>query len=241
MSNEKPFLSVVIPAYNEQKRIGKTLGVIHQYLSQQTYSYEVLIIDDGSADQTTKIVEQANFPNTSVLRYEENRGKGFAVNYGMEHATGQYLLMCDADNATPFDQLERLLEYVPEYKVVIGSRYFKNSRANENRTIIRVMVAKITNALVRFLLLPGIKDTQCGFKLFESRAAGQIFKYQTIWGWTFDMEILLIAKKLGYKIKSVNVEWNNAEGSRIQSPMVFLNSLLELIRIKIKSMMRKYE
>lgn len=235
-----PYLSIIIPSYNEEKRLPSTLRKISDYLQSQSYDYEILVIDDGSSDNTSSVTKKSNIPGLSVYRYEQNRGKGFAVNYGVDKAKGKYILMCDADNATPFAQIETFLPNVHDYQVIIGSRYFENSRANKDRSAVRVFVAKLGNLLTQLILLPGIADTQCGFKLFEGNAAHRIFAHQSIWGWAFDMEILFIAKRMGYKIKVIPVEWNNASGSKIQSPLVFLSTFGELLKIKFRSMIKNY-
>ena len=238
---EQPYLSIVIPAYNESRRIKKTLNYIYGYLKKQKYSFEIIVVNDGSRDNTVKVVESLDIPNLRVEDYGKNQGKGYAVNYGMLKASGKYIIFADADNATPFEEISKLLKNAEEYPVIIGSRYLKESKIKFYQPLSRVIASRIGNFLVQILILPGIKDTQCGFKLFEHSAAKVIFIRQTIWRWGFDMEILYIARKLRYKIKQVPVDWYNQEGSKIQSSKVFLSTFAELFKIRMKAFRGAYK
>ncbi len=243
MSTEKPlFLSVVIPAYNEAGRISGTLHYIAKFLRTQHYLYEIMVVSDGSTDDTAELVTSLHIPHCRLLSYPYNRGKGFAVNYGMTKAKGQYRLFCDADNATSFEQVQILLELAKakQTDVVIGSRHLNESTIMVQQSFTRRLAASLGNWLIQALLLPGIADTQCGFKLFSAKVAEDVFARQTIWGWGFDIEILYIAKLRGYSIKELQVHWMNKAGSRIQSPLVYVDTLFELLRIKLKSMLGRY-
>jgi len=242
MNAEKfsPEISVVIPAFNEAERLPKTLRIIRHYFGLN-YPYEIVVIDDGSLDNTSEKVAELNIPNLKILSYKANRGKGYAVNFGMKATRGKYVIFIDADNSTPFAQIEKLIPYLQDFEVVIGSRYLKGSKIKLKQPLIRRMAARFGNFLIRVLVLPKIADTQCGFKMFRKLAAREIFSRQTIWRWGFDIEILVIAKKLGYKIKEVPIDWYNDEGTKIQSPMVFLTTLTELLRIKINSLKKIYK
>lgn len=233
-------ISVVIPAYNEAKRIPKTLKIISDFFATTNYSYEILVIDDGSTDKTIQKVKELHLRKTRVLSYKINRGKGYAVNYGVSRAGGDYIIFADADNSTPFWQIEKLLEYAKTKEVVIGSRYLKGSNIKIKQPFTRRIGARLGNLIIRMVLLPKIKDTQCGFKMFQKKAAREIFSRQTIWRWGFDIEILYIAKKLRYKTQEVPIEWLNDVGTKIQSPFVFLSTLSELFRIKLNSLQKKY-
>lgn len=238
---EQPYLSIVIPAYNEAKRIPDTLQTIHSYCSKKISSYEIIVVDDGSSDNTTKTVEALQIPYVRVLHRDSNVGKGMSVHEGMLHARGQYILMCDADNATPIEELDKFMPHLADHPVLIGTRYFPKGSVYREQTRLRLLAARLGNMLTQVLILPGIPDTQCGFKVFEHSAAKRIFSNQTIWGWGFDMEILLIAKRLGYKIKQIPVVWYNKEGSKVESATAFLTALVELLRIKWMNYFRKYE
>ena len=243
MSTNKilPEISVVIPAFNEARRLPKTLKAIYNYFSSKNYSYEIIVVDDGSCDNTLEKVANLNLPNIKILSYKANRGKGYAVNFGVRAARGKYIIFIDADNSTPFEQIEKLIPYLQDFEVVIGSRYLKGSNIKLKQPLVRRLVARLGNLLIQILVLPGISDTQCGFKMFRKSAARQIFSRQTIWRWGFDIEILLISRKLGYKIKEVPIDWYNDEGTKIQSPMVFLTTLGELLHIKINSLKKIYK
>lgn len=234
-------LSIVIPAYNEARRLPKTLRIIHDYFALKNCPYEIIVVDDGSLDNTPAKIAKLNIPDLKVLSYKANRGKGYAVNFGTKAAKGKYIIFIDADNSTPFEQIEKLVPYLQDFEVVIGSRYFKGSNIKLKQPLVRRLMARFGNFLIRILVLPKISDTQCGFKMFRKSAARQIFSRQTIWRWGFDIEILFIAKKLGYKIKEVPIDWYNDEGTKIQSPMVFLTTLSELLRIKINSLKKLYK
>ncbi len=234
-NNSQPRLSIIIPAYNEAKRISQTLQSITDFLAKQPYSYEIIIVNDGSSDKTVEVVEKLALPHVAVKGYGQNRGKGYAVHEGMMAATGQYLLMCDADNSTSFEHITEMLKLTEQYPVVIGSRKMRGSTITAHQPLIRTVVARGGNLLIRLLILPGITDTQCGFKLFEANAARAIFAQQTIWGWGLDMEILFIAKRLGYKIKQIPVQWTDKPGSKVQSPLTYLSWLGELLKIKLRS------
>lgn len=238
--NHSVELSVIIPAYNEEKRIGKTLKVVSNFLDKKKISYEILIVDDGSRDKTQEVVKAINLPHLKILSYGENRGKGYAVYYGVHYAGGKWILFADADNSTPIQQFDSLWAASFDFPVVTGSRYLPESRIAVRQGVPRIIMSRLGNILVQLLILPGIKDSQCGFKLFERSAAKNIFARQTIWRWGFDMEILRIAKEQGYKIKEVPIRWLNDDQSRLQSRTVFVKTLLELLAIKRNSIFGCY-
>lgn len=241
MGIESPLISVVVPAYNEAERIAKTLKEIAAYFDERKETYEILVVDDGSRDKTTAVVEDLHLPNCRVINYGTNRGKGYAVNFGVKNALGEWILFTDADNSTPINQFEHLHRQTDSHQVIIGSRYLKDSRITIRQGVPRIVMGRLGNLLVQLLVLPGLHDTQCGFKLFSRRAAQEIFALQTIWRWGFDMEILRIAKDHGYKIKEVPITWQNDEQSRIQSSRVFVKTLFELFAIKRNSLLGRYK
>lgn len=238
MSEPKIELSIVVPAYNEAKRISQTLQEITRFC--QGMNYELLVVDDGSTDSTAAVVEALKLPHTTVLSYGRNMGKGYAVQYGMLRAVGDWILFTDADNSTPISEYPALQAEQDKYQVIIGSRYLAKSNVVVKQSRARIILSRIGNILAQIILLPGIKDTQCGFKLFSSSAAKAIFSKQTIWRWGFDMEILRIARELGYKIKEVPVTWYNDEQTHLQSRRVFTKTFAELLRIKLNSLQGKY-
>lgn len=226
-------ISIVIPAYNEEKRIRKTLNKVIAFFDEQHLDYEIVVVSDGSKDKTCEIVENYGSKRVKLVSVFQNHGKGFGVNRGVANAKGEKILFIDADNSTPIQQFHDLDQHTDEFDVVIGSRYLHDSKIELKQPWIRIIGSRVGNLLIQAMILPGFSDTQCGFKLFKKEAAKRIFQRQTIWRWGFDMEILYIAKKLGYKIKQVPVSWFNDERSKIQSFKTFLTTFTELLKIKI--------
>ena len=235
-----PRISIIIPAYNEEDRIAPTLKKITRYFSGRGESYEILVVDDGSKDLTGKIVTDLNIPEVHLLSYGKNRGKGYAVNYGVQHAKGNWILFTDADSSTPIEEFTEFWEQTNNEEIIIGSRYLPKSNITVKQSLLRIIGSRFGNALIQLLILPGIKDTQCGFKLFSKKSANEIFTRQTIFGWGFDMELLRIAKERGYKIKEMPITWHNDEQSKIQSSSVFTKTLSDLLAIKRNSLIGKY-
>lgn len=317
------FLTVVIPAYNEAERLPKTLEKVKDYLVKQSYEWEILVVNDGSTDETVQVIEELikrwnlkavgspfafshpSQPTTPaggdrhfaqgipsglrsdkfrLINNKENRGKGAVVKQGMLEAKGDWRLFMDADNSTDISEIEKLWKYTASsrqhlqttgssrpseaslptrsasaldhaprparvsledtdsfqtYEIVIGSRYLNKDSIKIKQPFMRRFVSRMGNILVRILL--GIKsvDTQCGFKLFSKKAAQDIFPLQTIDRWGFDMEILAIAIRKGYKIKEAAVDWYDAEGSQVKKSAA-LKTLKELWEIKINLIKRKY-
>lgn len=226
-------LSVVIPAYNEETRIEKTLRKIQHYLSSSGYSFEIIVIDDGSKDKTALIIEKFN--NVILLKNEKNYGKGYSVKRGMLQAHFDYVLFTDADLSTPIEEVEKLLYHLKDnYDIAIGSRALKESKIISPQKKVREGAGKLFNVLVQWLLLPGIYDTQCGFKCFKKEVVKDIFSKTKICGFSFDVEALYIAKKLGYNIKEVPVMWENSLPSRVNILKHPLQMILELVKIKYR-------
>lgn len=243
----KPKLSVVIPAYNEEKRISETLAETEKYLKRQKYEYEVIVVDNGSNDSTCDIVREykRDDPDHLVdLCLSKSVGaKGSAVRLGMlDSAKGDYIMFMDADNATPISEIEKFWPYLEggEYQVVIGSRYVKDSDVSRKQPVYRIILSRISNMLIQMLAVRGIQDTQLGFKAFTFEAAKDIFSRVTVPGWGFDMEVLTIAKLHGYKIKEVGVKWHERGGSHVPLK-AYLESLKDLMKIKINSLAGKYD
>lgn len=239
-------LSVIIPAYNEEKRIADTIMDINRYLSRQNYTFEIIAVNDGSKDKTSDVLKQLE-SSVYTLRFidnQKNRGKGAVVQQGMLSASGKYLIFVDADNAISIKHIESFWPYVNgDYDVVIGSIEIEGSVKKEEyigfSKIYRNVLGKLSKYLVRFLTIWSIHDTQRAFKLFRREAADNIFKRQTIMRWGFDIEVLVIARKLGYKIKELPVEWNNPPG-RVNF-WAYLKTLRELFQIKINLLRGKYD
>lgn len=223
-------LSVIIPAYNEEKRITTTLRSIKDYLGGQDYDWEVIIVDDGSNDKTREVVQNLN--GFVLNKKRENRGKGFSIKEGMLMASGDFCLFMDADNATKINELDHFWKYfgppasltsfgTPEDKsgfdVVIGSRDVKGAKVAVAQAWYKELAGKFGNLLIQIVALPGIHDTQCGFKIFRREVVKKVFPIQKLGGWGFDIEILALAKKFGYKIKEEPITWFNAAGSKVST------------------------
>jgi dolichyl-phosphate beta-glucosyltransferase len=221
MSNLVPFvdLSVIVPSYNEEQRLLPTLERLHAFLSAQQLRYEILVVDDGSKDATCDVVEKAieSIPHLSLVRQSPNAGKGAAVRRGMLAARGQIRVMCDADCSMPPEQLPRLLAPIIACKaeISIGSRYAEGAKTDVKQPKYRVLWSRLANKVIQRSLVPGIRDTQCGFKAFTAEAARNLFSSATINGWAFDLEILALARRRGFAIEEVGVEWKDDKRSRI--------------------------
>ncbi len=235
-------LSVVIPAYNEEKRLPKTLEAIDEYLRRQPYAYEILVVEDGSTDRTVEIVKEmlGKIKNLRLLQVE-HKGKGNAVRQGMLRATGDFRLFMDADNATSIDQVEKMWpELEKGYEVIIGSRDIKGAVIAVAQPWWRRRLGDIFNLIVQIISgLWGIWDTQCGFKGFSAKAAHDIFSKAKISGWAFDVELLILAQKLSYKIKEIPVTWVNDPSSKVKLRGM-IQMLGELLEIRFNIMQNRY-
>ena len=240
------YLSVIIPAKNEEKHIKNTTEDVYRYLSGRNIEHEIFVVSDGSKDRTDEIVRSMipDIPTLQLLNYEINRGKGFAVREGMQKASGQYRLFMDADNATNIDQTEKLFPYFKEgYEVVIGSIGIKGSEvAKGSEPIWRRLFGNIGNVYIQIMAVPGIQDTQRGFKMVTAKAAQDIFPRMTIDRWGFDVEMLALARKFGYKIKEVPVKWNNDPNTASHPRLPdYFKFLLETAKIRWNLMTGKYK
>lgn len=237
-------LSVIIPAYNEEKRIADTLKSVDGYLENQPYGYEIIVVDNGSNDDTYNVVKKladASVENLKVEIKHEN-GKGGAVQHGiLNHGQGEYVMFMDADNATPISEIEKFWAAFAEgNSVVIGSRYLTASNVTHKQPLYRIILSRLSNLLIQFLAVPGIKDTQLGFKVFTRQAAQEIFSRLTVFRWGFDMEVLTIAKQRGYQIKEVPVLWREQGGSHVPLK-AYLESLKDLLKIKLNVLRGAYK
>jgi dolichyl-phosphate beta-glucosyltransferase len=235
-----PHLSIIIPCYNEAKRLPESLVLMRNFLEEQSYEYEVLAVDDGSTDDTVAVIRKAakKFPQLRLIQLEKNQGKGAAVQRGMQEATGQLCLFTDADYSTPLSEIEKLLPFTSSHAVVIGSRYLSPHSVKVKQPLSRRIISRSCNGLIQVLLLPGIRDTQCGFKLFTKAAAQEIFPNLTMAGWSFDVEILSLAKQKGLPIQEVAVDWFDAKHSTLRArsgALPFLRDIFTLTRRKKKS------
>ena len=208
-------LSIVIPAYNEENRLGTSLQKIHKYLAKANWEFaEVVVVDDGSRDRTKDVARSAG---VRLLENAGNRGKGYTVRHGMLEARGDWVVYSDADLSAPIEEIERLWAAVEKQgaQVAIGSRALDRSMVGVHQPAAREMMGRLFNLLMRLETGLPFRDTQCGFKLFEGQAARKIFSRQQLEGFGFDVEVLFIAQKLGYKAVEVPVRWDNVEGTKV--------------------------
>ena len=212
-----PFLSIVIPAYNEEVRITQTLETVVGYLQRQSYSWEVVVADDGSEDATASLVEAAASDNPGIrLVSLDHRGKGWAVKGGMLSAQGRYRFLADADLSMPIEHLERFLPpHLSEFDIAIGSREAPGSR-RFHEPLRRHLMGRVFNWMVRLLAVRGFSDTQCGFKCFDAQAAETLFALQRAHGFGFDVEVLFLAQRLGMRIVDIPIDWYYHEGSKVK-------------------------
>ena len=255
------YLSVIIPAYNEEKRLPKTLGEIDKYLRTKDYDYEILVVNDGSRDGTVKVAENLtsqinpstglrvnaeqsrSIKNLKVVGYEKNQGKGFAVRFGMLEAKGDYRLFSDADNSTSIDQIEKIWpELRKGFNIVIGSRDVEGAVLDPPQLWLRQVFLGEGFKLFRKIVLNlwEVEDTQCGFKCFSKKAAEDIFPKAKISRFAFDPEILIIGKKLGYKIKEIPVYWKNDLESRVKFTSIF-KMALDMFKIRLNLILKRYD
>lgn len=234
-------LSIIIPAYNEEKRLPETLKKVREYLVKQSYDFEIIVINDGSSDDTARVIKYLirNWHGFRQISYEPNHGKGYAVKTGMLAARGDYALLMDADNSTDISEVEKFWPYKEKFEVIIGSRYLKKDSIKIKQPLGRRIVSRLGNFLVRTMLGIHSVDTQCGFKMFSAIARQNIFPLQQVERWGFDMEILAIAILKGYEIKEIAVDWYDAEGSQVKKGAA-IKTLKELWQIKKNMWAGKY-
>jgi len=239
------FLSIIIPCYNEQRRLDKNLKIKLDYLKKQKYSWELILVNDGSTDKTQKIIK--NFININKKYHiksiciKPNNGKGNAVKEGMLNASGDFRLFTDLDNSTPLSELEKLLNYKNNFDVIIASRYLKESKITEKQSFIRRVISRGGNLYIKLLLGLNFQDTQCGFKLFSKSSVQNIFPKCLIKRWGFDLEVLSLAQKYNYKIKEVPIFWSDAGDSKLRPVKAALQVFSEAIKIKINLITNKYK
>ncbi|MCK9418570.1 MAG: glycosyltransferase family 2 protein [Nitrospirae bacterium] len=228
-------LSIVIPAYNEALRIGKTLDSIRDYMKVCGYSHEIIVVDDGSSDDTAMVVRKAaeKHPAIVLLQNGMNRGKGYSVKQGVLFSRGRFVLMSDADLSTPIAELGKLFKELEEGNdIAIGSRSVSGSMVLKRQKWFRQLMGKTFNKLVQAIAVFGIRDTQCGFKLFTADAARSVFSLQRIERFAFDVEALYLARKMDFGIREVPVIWVNSPDSRVSIFRDSLQMLRDLFRIR---------
>jgi len=228
-----PFLSIIIPAFNEEHRLPRALEQIFGFLNEQSYSAEVLIVENGSNDQTFELAQKfaAQYQNLHIFQ-EKTRGKGNAVKRGMLEARGKYRFLCDADLSMPIAEITKFLPpALNGTDIAIASREVEGAvRYDEPQY--RHFTGRIFNNLIRLLVLPDLQDTQCGFKCFRAEVAEEVFRYQTLTGWSFDVEILYIAQRKGYRIREIPINWHFKADTKISIVQDSWQMFLDLLIIR---------
>lgn len=249
--SEKPHLSVIVPAYNEEPNFNKgTLDEIPKYLESQSYTWEVLIVDDGSDDKTAQLADEfaSKHKNIRVVK-NPHQGKAETVKTGVREAKGELILFTDFDQATPISEVEKLLPFFPEFDIVIGSRQLPGAK-REKEPLHRHLMGLGFNVVVQLIAVRGIWDTQAGFKCFKSEAAKNLFEKLKVYGkgkkvkgalvTAFDVELLFIAKKNGYKIKEVPIIWHHVATSRVSPIKDSLRMFRDVLRVRLNDLQGVY-
>ncbi len=232
--SERPLLSIVIPAYNEENRLPDSLEQVTEFVRAQPYRAEVIVVDNNSTDRTGEIARSFSerFPFVRVL-YEPQQGKGAAVKTGMLAGEGEYLFICDADLSMPIQEVNKFLPPQLEgYDIAIGSREAPGA-VRYDEPAYRHLMGRVFNLIVQLIAVPGLRDTQCGFKCFRREVAHDLLPAQTMTGWSFDVELLFIARRRGYKIVEVPIHWYYRSHSRVHPIRDSINMLRDVIRIRL--------
>lgn len=238
---EKPFLSIIIPAYNEEKRIIPGLETAVRYLQNQPYIWEMLVVDDGSTDRTSEIVSRwtADHDEATLVTIP-HAGKGWAIRYGMLASTGEYRFMCDADMAMPIEYLEQFLDNMAKgYDIVIGSRQIEGARRFDE-SFMRHAMGRVFNSVVSLIATRGFHDTQCGFKCFKAEAAEQLFSQQKTKGFGFDVEILYLAQKQGMQILEMPIDWYHRSISKVRPGIDSLLMVRDILQVRANDFRNQY-
>jgi glycosyltransferase involved in cell wall biosynthesis len=237
-----PFLSIVIPAYNEERRLPRTLEQVFHFLSAQSYPAEVLVVENGSADRTLEIArEHAQRQGSLRVLQETARGKGRAVQRGMLEARGEYRFICDADLSMPIAEVARFLPpALTDFDVAIGSREAPGS-VRYNEPSYRHWGGRAINAAIQLLILPGLRDTQCGFKCFTAAAAQQLFARQTLPGWSFDIEVLYLARRRRLRVREVPIHWYFDPETKLNAVRDAVRMLRDILVIRLNAWRGVYD
>ena len=231
--------SIVIPAYNEERRLRPTLDATARFMAAQGWSHEIIVVDDGSTDGTARVIDAAA-EQASVIRrisYQPNRGKGYAVRTGVRASRGAWVLMMDADQSVAITEITKFIPCLEQGgAIAIASRYLEDSRVPVRQPFYRVAWSRAGNRLIQRLLLPGVRDIYCGFKCFQRECAQTLFERQRLDGLAFDIEILALARHLAYSIQEIPVEWRDDRGSRLSPWREAYRGTRDLVRLKLRAL-----
>jgi len=239
-----PKYSIVIPAYNEGARLAASLEKVLSYIHAEDWNAEIIVVNDGSRDNTAEIIRAfaAKDPIVRLVENPGNRGKGYSVRHGILNARGEVLIFSDADLSSPIEESSKLLKALDENTdIAIGSRWLRIETQTQRQPVLRQIFGRIFNLLLRLTLGLHFKDTQCGFKVFKRSAALAIFPLQKIERWGFDPEILFLARKLGFRVKEVPVLWGHSGGTRINPLIDGFRMFIEILRVRWYSLTEKYD
>ena len=237
-----PFLSIIIPAYNEEHRLPRTLEQVTEFLARQSYSGEVIVVENGSRDRTLDMAREfaRQHENVRVFR-EVGRGKGLAVRRGMLEAQGEYRFICDADLSMPIDEVNAFLPPALEnFDIAIGSREARGS-VRYDEPAYRHWGGRAINTAIRILILPGLQDTQCGFKCFTAAAAADLFGLQTLQGWSFDIEVLYLARRRKYRIREVPIHWYFDPETKLEAVRDGLHMIRDIFMVHLNALRGVYD
>jgi dolichyl-phosphate beta-glucosyltransferase len=225
-------LSVVIPAYDEENRIGASLDRVLAWSGGRAAPVEIIVVDDGSSDGTARLVESYSARGVKLVRLAANRGKGAALRAGTAASTGEQVLISDADFSTPIAEVDRLAPYLAEAEIVLGSRASEESRITVRQPLWRELAGKTFNLVIRLLGVRGIRDSQCGFKLLRGDVARELFGAMIVDRFAFDVELILLARQRGYRVLEVGVEWKNDPASRVNMLRDGARMVVDVVRIR---------
>ena len=225
------FLSVIIPAHNEENRLPNTLEQVLRFLEEQSFTSEVIVVENGSSDKTLEMAQKFAGEHENVRVIQSERGKGAAVKYGMLEAQGEYRFMCDADLSMPVEEITKFIPTTLEDPdIAIASREAKGA-VRYNEPPYRHLGGRGINFLIQLFILPGLNDTQCGFKCFRADVAEKIFNLQTLQGWSFDIELLYIARRYGYRIQEIPIHWYHDAETKVRALPDAIRMFQDIFRI----------
>ena len=229
----KPFLSIIIPAYNEESRLPDTLEQVFHFLGKQSFESDVIVVENGSTDRTFDVAQKFAEQHKSLrVIHNEERGKGGAVQRGVREASGKYVFICDADLSMPVEEISKFLPPVlQDFDIAIGSREAPGA-VRYDEPYYRHLAGRVFNTLIRWMVLPHLQDTQCGFKCLRADVARDIFPFQTLTGWAFDVELLYIARQHGYRILEIPIDWYFNADSKVRVLRDSWRMFLDLLVIR---------